>query len=203
MTGSRFFVSLREVLNTERILTCRSPLKWNINFRVECLKPVQKNDNSKGLDILAQHESEIHELSLSIDSNEVAYTISRYIGKIIKRFQCEMYFLVMVGNGSDDATEKLYFDLLSRGGLTVQSSQIAEFVIVLLHLLMRLNSLQDITTPLKESQLKEFYELSFQNIFSLVSNTLKKDFILQQKLLWIYFTTTNKSLNRMKSENIP
>ena len=34
----------------------------------------------------------------------------------------------MVGNDSDDATEKQYFDLLSRGGLTVPSSQMAEFV---------------------------------------------------------------------------
>ena len=32
MSGGRFLVSLREVLSTERILTCRSLLKQNINF---------------------------------------------------------------------------------------------------------------------------------------------------------------------------
>ena len=31
-SGGRFLVSLREVLSTETILTCRSLLKQNINF---------------------------------------------------------------------------------------------------------------------------------------------------------------------------
>ena len=74
MSGGRFLVSLSEVLNTERILTSWSLLKETINFWEEGLKPIQKN-NPIFLDILAQHESEIHELSLSPDSKEVAYTI--------------------------------------------------------------------------------------------------------------------------------
>ena len=129
MSGGRFLVSLREVLSSERILTCRSLLKENINFWEEGLKPVLKNDHSILLDILAQHESEIQELSLSPDSKEVAYTISGYISKkLIKRFQCEMCSLAMVGNDRDNAIEKQYFDLLSRGGLTIPSNQMAEFV---------------------------------------------------------------------------
>ena len=91
-------------------------------------KPVQKNDNSILIDILVKHESEIHELSLLIDNKEVAYKISGYITKKIKRFQCEMYSLIVVGNDSVDAAEKQYFDLLSRRGLTVPSSQMAEFI---------------------------------------------------------------------------
>ena len=126
-----------EILNTERILNCQSLLKENINFWEEGLKPVQKNDNSIILDILAQHELEIHELFLSIDSKEVADTISGYITKkLIKCFQCEMCSLFMVGNDSDDATEKQYLDLLSQGGLTIPSSQMAAFVcacFVILH----------------------------------------------------------------------
>ena len=39
-----------------------------------------------------------------------------------------MYSLVMLGNDSDNATEKQYFDLLSWEGLTVPFSQMAEFV---------------------------------------------------------------------------
>ena len=42
MHGGRFLVSLREVLSDERILTCRSLLKQNINFWEENLKPVKK-----------------------------------------------------------------------------------------------------------------------------------------------------------------
>ncbi len=84
---------------------------------------------TKYFNILAQHESEINKLFLSSDSKEVAYTISGYItNKLIKHFQCEMCSLIMVGNDSDKATDKEYFDLLSRGGLTVPSRQIAEFV---------------------------------------------------------------------------
>ena len=61
MSGGRFLESLREVLITEWILTCRSLLKQNINFWEESLKPIQKND--KILNILAQHESETKKLS--------------------------------------------------------------------------------------------------------------------------------------------
>ena len=44
MSDDRFLVSLREVLSAERILTCRSLLKQNINFWEENLKVVQKKD---------------------------------------------------------------------------------------------------------------------------------------------------------------
>ena len=94
MSDGRLLESLCEALNTERILTCWSLLKENINFLEEGFKPVQKNNNVI-LDILAQHELKIHELSLSIDSKEVANTISGYITKkSIKHFQYEMCFLV-------------------------------------------------------------------------------------------------------------
>ena len=39
-----------------------------------------------------------------------------------------MCFLIIVHNDSDKATDKEYFDLLSRGGLTVPSRQMVEFV---------------------------------------------------------------------------
>ena len=75
------------------------------------------------------HESEISKLFLSLDSKEVAYTISGYIpNKSIKHFHCEMCSLIMLGNDSDMATDKEYFDLLSRGCLTDPSRQMAEFV---------------------------------------------------------------------------
>ena len=50
-----------------------------------------------------------------------------------------MCSLIMVGNDSDKATDKEYFDLLSRGGLTVPSRQMAEFVLALLYLNMQIN----------------------------------------------------------------
>ena len=56
-------------------------------------------------------ESEINKL-LSPDSKEVAYTISGYITNKKINFQCEIYYLMIVGNDSDKATDKEYFDLL-------------------------------------------------------------------------------------------
>ena len=86
MSSGRFLVSLNEVLNTERIETCRSLLKENINFEEEGLKRVQKNDNFILLEMFARHGSEIHELSLSINSKEMVYTISGYITKKLNDF---------------------------------------------------------------------------------------------------------------------
>ncbi len=39
----------------------------------------------------------------------------------------------MVGNDSEKAADKEYFDLLSRAGRTVPSRQMAEFVLILLY----------------------------------------------------------------------
>ena len=105
MSGGRFWGSIREVLNTERMLSFQSLLKQNVNFWEENLKPVQKND--KVLNILALHESEINKLFLLPDSKEVAYTISGYISnKLIKRFQCKMSSLIRVSNDSDKGNDK-------------------------------------------------------------------------------------------------
>ena len=180
MSGGRFLVSLMEVLSTERILTCWSLLKQNINFWEENLKPVRRNN--KILNILAQHESKINKLFLSPDSKEVAYTISGYItNKLIKHFQCEMCSLIMVSNDSDKATDKEYFDLLSRGGLTVQSRQMAEFVCACFaileyadHFIVKKNM-----KPQKECLQNKFWEYILQNIVLHVKNTLKKDLYLQ------------------------
>ena len=53
MSGSRFLVSLREV--------------WILKEYWPGLKSIQKNDNLMLIDFLARHESEIHELFLSIE----------------------------------------------------------------------------------------------------------------------------------------
>ena len=47
----------------------------------------------------------------------------------IEYFQCEMCSLITVGNDSDKATDKEYFDfVISRGSLIVPSRQMVEFV---------------------------------------------------------------------------
>ena len=68
MSGRRILVSLREVLNTEQILCCRSLIKKDINFWKEELQPESNEDRDRIEEIL--------EIVLDGDSSDVATTIS-------------------------------------------------------------------------------------------------------------------------------
>ena len=63
----------------------------------------------------------------------------------------------MVSNDGDNATEKLYFNLLSRGGLTVPSSQMAEFVCACFDIL-------DYADKFITTTNKSLYRMKFTNI---------------------------------------
>ena len=113
---------------------------------------------------MAKNESEINKLFLSPDSKEVAYTISGYMtNKLIKHFQCEICSLIMVGNDSVKATDKEYFDLLSQGGLTVPSRQMAEFVCACFVILEYAGQF---IVKNHESTIRESTEQDLGNIFS-------------------------------------
>ena len=47
MRGGKFLVSLREVINTERILSCRSLIKKEINFWKGDLQPEMLHDQTE------------------------------------------------------------------------------------------------------------------------------------------------------------
>ena len=92
MSGGRFLVILREVLNTERILSCRSLIKKDINFWKEDLQPESNGDESFEMtdEILRYWIEEILESVLDVGSSEVATIISGYITKkLLKRSKCE------------------------------------------------------------------------------------------------------------------
>ena len=92
MSGGRFLVILREVLNTERILSCRSLIKKDINFWKEDLQPESNGDESFEMtdEILRYRIEEILESVLDVGSSEVATIISGYITKkLLKRSKCE------------------------------------------------------------------------------------------------------------------
>ena len=60
MSGGRFLVSLSEVLNSERILACRSLIKENINFWEEDLgKEVDINYLENIKESVESHSTEI------------------------------------------------------------------------------------------------------------------------------------------------
>ena len=131
MSGGRFLVSLREVLTSEIFLKCRSLLKENVNIWDENLNQNTDTTESNLIDTVCKHESEIFELSLSPDTHEVAFTIAGYVAKKLrKRSKCKQCCLYLINNeDDDDVPENHYLKLLSRGGLTVPSSPLAEFVL--------------------------------------------------------------------------
>ena len=88
-------------------------------------KIVKENPNVDELiNIVSEHETEIFELSLSPESEEGALTITGYVAKkLLKRSDCNDCKENMVGDENDDVPE--YFQLLSRGGLTIPSVSMA------------------------------------------------------------------------------
>ena len=92
MSGERFFVSLREVLNTERILSCHSLIKNDINVLKEDLQP-ESNEGENYETINERLRDRIEVISESVlddDSSEVAAAMSGYIAKILlKQPKCK------------------------------------------------------------------------------------------------------------------
>ena len=131
MNGGCFLVSLREVLNTERIIACRSLMKAGINFweDSEDLRPTHEDsaaNEGKAIADIQSNSVAIEECHLSASSTEVATTISGYIAKEIKdRSKCNACLTLLCSN-EVDIENNHYLNLLSRGGLTVPSSRLAE-----------------------------------------------------------------------------
>ena len=121
-------MSLREVINSERILACRSLIKEDIDFWKEDLGTDKTSDNFDALMLdLDQYSDDILESSLNPDSEEVATTIAGYISKkLTKRSKCDACKSCLTSSDRD-LGENHYLTLLSRGGLTVPSSHLAGF----------------------------------------------------------------------------
>ena len=64
MSGERFLVILREVLNSERILSCRSLIKENINFWEENIDSDAEESFDSVNDLFDERADEIMEVVL-------------------------------------------------------------------------------------------------------------------------------------------
>ena len=128
MSGGRFLVSLREVMNSERILACRSLIKEDINFWEENISAKVEIDAEKVEEALESRRNEIMECTLNDPSSEVATSISGYVAKKLKKkskcTQCKGSLSVP----RTDLAEDAYLSLLSRGGLLVPSKALSEYV---------------------------------------------------------------------------
>ena len=128
MSGGRFLVSLREVINTEQISSCRSLINKDINFWKEDLQPESNKEESYEMidEMLRDRIEEISKNALDDDSSQVATTKSGYIArKLLKQSKykdCEKKPTVH----DQDLQNDQYLILLSRGGLPPK--ELAEFV---------------------------------------------------------------------------
>ena len=78
------------MLNSERILQCRSLLKENVNIWEDDVAPVATHTLGAFIHFIEKDDSHLYEAALTDDSNEVATTIAGYIAKkLIKRIICK------------------------------------------------------------------------------------------------------------------
>ena len=125
MSGGRFLVSLREVQSSEKILCMKSLIKANINCWTSNLKLDTKINKNELLIKLEKYSNEIQENELCHDSYEVAINISGYITKKIgDKYNCSNCLKSLSFNKV--STE--YLEILSRGGLTKPSKELANYV---------------------------------------------------------------------------
>ena len=132
MSGGRFLVSWSEVSNSERILSCQSLIKENINFWEENIDSDAEKSLDSINDLFNERADEIIEAVFDDDAREVATTISGYFAKnIIKQNSCDSckqtLALQEVGLENDS-----YLKLLSLGGVFVPSRQLILSVVALL-----------------------------------------------------------------------
>lgn len=115
--------------NSERILACRSLIMEDVNFWEEDLKPDNPCDNvQKLMQEVARLQIEIQESSLDDDSREVATTIAGYISKKLQtRSKCTSCSKMLIADKDGIENDK-YLNILSRGRMTVPSTDLADFV---------------------------------------------------------------------------
>ena len=74
-----------------------------------------------------QHETELMEVALNEDSDEVAHTIAGYVArKLMKKLNCDECSSTLIASGPRDDED--YLSLLSRGGLLTPSDALSTMV---------------------------------------------------------------------------
>ena len=134
MSGGRFLVSLREVESSEKILKCRSLLKLDHNYWLDSEEhgeeEILEENTNKLLAILEEKEEEILEATLSSESEQVAHYIAGNISKRIHQASnCKMCEAKLIDSDVKTVNMRSSYLLdLSRGGLTVPSKAVSDFV---------------------------------------------------------------------------
>ena len=130
MSGGRFLVSLREVYNSEKIISIQSLLKVGVNIWEEDLKDDTVDSDLNSL-VLEASKMDFTDVSLSPQSMKVCAHIGGYVVKSLletkkNKSDCVNCKACLVDHGNELHTE--YVNLLSRGGLKVPSLELLHYI---------------------------------------------------------------------------
>ena len=194
LNGGHFLVSLREVSSSEKILLLRTLLKDNINFWEEDLDETKSKDYTKELkeDLDAMNVA-IQESTLISESAEVVPVVSGYIArKMLDKTKCSTCIELLRGNAVEN---DCYFNELSRGGFTIASKNLNDFVAFAFAVLDTTDSLlqRHRNTPIRNAAQTVLKSHIAETLRLFVISMLNGGFILAQKSLLIYTMTTSKS----------
>ena len=126
MSGGRFLVSLSEVISSESILKMKSLLEHKLEISALAIESTQEyDDNLLEEQVLKLQCINYEDLVLSEKSHNVVAYISGYIShKLLKDVSC----LDCVNSLQQDPIQTQYLQDLDRGGLTLPSSSLNNFV---------------------------------------------------------------------------
>ena len=129
MNGGNFLVSVRAVNNSEKILKLRSLIKEDIDiFEGGLFSKTNEEKKEEFKSKLSDIYVEIMESQLTEESYQVAFTIAGYVAKqVCKKVKCQFCKNKLISiAGNTHGSE--YLDVLTRGGLTYPSQNLADFV---------------------------------------------------------------------------
>ena len=128
MNGSHFLVSLNKVTNSEKILLCRSLVKEDIDFWNESALVTNPALNFEKLKQLLENFVATEETTLINESEEVSFFIAGYVAKQLDtKTHCDVCTTRFSGCAADVATGS-YFDILTRGGLTIPFLELSQYI---------------------------------------------------------------------------
>ena len=84
MNGGNFLVNMKEVSNSEKILMCKSLIKYNFNFWDTELQLQQTRNGEDFRDFKAtvsESSASIREATLLPESEEVAFVVAGFVAK--------------------------------------------------------------------------------------------------------------------------
>ena len=159
MSGGRFLASLRGVSNSEKILLLNSIIKADLNFWEGNIYAKNTTD-SVTLELhtrLDEMANEISECQLNEESKEVAVSIAGYVAKtLLSRSDCNQCKEKLIFNKDNGHDHDKHPRLLSRGGLTVPSLALTDFIFQTFSILHYISpKIQEVT---KNKNIRKIYQ---------------------------------------------